>query len=247
MKVRIEPRLSETMNTMIAVRRITENDMDEDAMRDDLLKFFSEEGLAEIQTQDGKPIWVATERLKQTFTGDQSDLFALMCEGAVEEASRARVTGSLGIILVECVDLAKKKQSAAGMSPEKITKDLLLLILSGSGKARLMSEDDGEMVWMASSEVFAEFNDILLGEKVGGLRMDDVLKAKAKHYYVGLKSSAEGVRVSKTTASCSMLQALERRGAAIAYRDTDGALAWKASDELQRDFASTKGKKSTGM
>jgi hypothetical protein len=243
MPINIELRLRETMSDMLAVRRLTENGSDEEALWEELFNHLREEGLAEIQVEDGKPILVAAERFKRSFSNNRSDLFELMCSGVVEEAIFAQLTGSLSIILAECVDRARKEQCDAGRDPEKITADLVLLVLAGTGKARLMLKNNDEMVWMPSPELFAEYNDdIIVNARAGGMRMDDTLKALAKDYYVANKLSPKEFKMSELV-RYSMMQIFEIRGSAIAYRDCDGALAWKATEELQKKFADAKNKR----
>jgi hypothetical protein len=232
----LEPQLQQIMDHIIAGRRqrFAKNEPAEGELRNDLLEFLVGEGLAEVQIRGGKPIWVATDRLAKTLRGEQIDLSTIVHGNAGETVDQPKLPGSLKIMLTAFIDHARKEQSARGEEPDKVTIDEMLRILAGSGKARLMPGPDGKLVWVPSPGAFEEFNEMVFGHRTIEIRTDDVLKHMAQNFYELSKALMVGDDVSKDVAALAMLQNLEVAGDAIAYRDLDGALAWRASKQLRR-------------
>ena len=102
-------------------------------------------------------------------------------------------------------------------------------MLAKLGKVRLRPDPEGELVWVPSPEAFEDFNDIIFGHRTIGIRTDDVLKHMAQNLF-----ELGEADVCDDVASLAMLQALEVAGDAIAYRDSDGALAWRGVRAARR-------------
>jgi hypothetical protein len=93
----------------------------------------------------------------------------------------------------------------------------------------------GEPVWLASIEPVQEFNEASAGKKAFSLRMDDTLTGVAE-FGCELGQAKVGSGVPIDAIKLALLQSLEVAGEAVAYQDFDGALAWKASEGMQKDF-----------
>jgi hypothetical protein len=186
--------------------------------------------------RDGEPVWIASENLAASsqVSAKSLDLVPLL-GGAGKEPSQPKLTGSLKIILADFVNRARNEHLARGENADNITEDLVLLMLAGSGKACWLMDPTGEPVWLASIEGVQEFNEASAGKKAFSIRMDETLTGVAQ-FGCDLGQAKVGSDLPMDAIKLALLQSLEIAGEAVAYKDFDGALAWKASEGMQEDF-----------
>jgi hypothetical protein len=162
---------------------------------------------------------------------------------------------SLKLAIAEIVDHCLLSDEEAD---RRITPALALLILAGKGQAELELVDKG-VVWLPGVELLLNFKSVtaeggfrsqgggalvLGGAKVkhgvvkskyrNKLRMDALLKDLTKYCYKASRKTVPGI--GRDAASIIVLIGAEAHGDAIAYKDADGHLAWKASDKFVREY-----------
>ena len=232
----IDPQLLQIMDLIAGPRETpATNEPAENAFRNDMLEFLFGQGWAEMRVREGKRIWVATASLPEALRGEQIEPSSHMRNNAGEPAGEPagqstceqKLTGSLEIMMAAFMDHARNERLARGEEPEEVTADRMLRMLARLGKVRLRPDPEGELVWVPSPEAFEDFNDIIFGHRTIGIRTDDVLKHMAQNLYELGEAHTIGADVCDDVASLAMLQGLEVAGDAIAYRDSDGALAWR--------------------
>jgi hypothetical protein len=203
-----------------------------------LLLVLAGKGLAKLEMQ---PVWVPAERLVNAFqkVGEPIKLSKLTGHDG-EPFAPPKMAGSLKIIIAELMDRARTGQSPGGGLPDNLTPDLTLLTLAGLGKAKCVIDLGNELVWTASIELVRQFNEMATGQSTIGLRMDDDLSHMAGCWYKLSKAQFPGHHQDKDIVSLAMLQGCEIDGDAIAYKDFDGALAWKALEELLDELSEGK-------
>jgi hypothetical protein len=79
-----------------------------------------------------------------------------------------------------------------------------------------------------------QFNELNTG-KATGIRMDDTLTQVAG-FFKQLGQRQFGSDLDMAATKLAMLHTLEIGGDAVAYKDFDGVLAWKASEQMQEHF-----------
>ncbi len=233
----IDPQLLQIMDLIAGPRETpATNEPAENAFRNDMLEFLFGQGWAEMRVREGKRIWVATASLPEALRGEQIEPSSHMPNNAGEPAGEPagqstceqKLTGSLEIMMAAFMDHARNEWLARGEDSKEVTADRMLRMLAKLGKVRLRPDPEGELVWVPSPEAFEDFNDIIFGHRTIGIRTDDVLKHMAQNLF-----ELGEADVCDDVASLAMLQALEVAGDAIAYRDSDGALAWRVSESLE--------------
>ena len=238
----IDPQLLQIMDLIAGPRETpATNEPAENAFRNDMLEFLFGQGWAEMRVREGKRIWVATASLPEALRGEQIEPSSHMPNNAGEPAGEPagqstceqKLTGSLEIMMAAFMDHARNEWLARGEDSKEVTADRMLRMLAKLGKVRLRPDPEGELVWVPSPEAFEDFNDIIFGHRTIGIRTDDVLKHMAQNLYELGEVHIIGADVCDDVASLAMLQALEVAGDAIAYRDSDGALAWRVSESLE--------------
>jgi hypothetical protein len=247
MSINIEPVLGEIMNYFVAIGRSTfaKDATDEASLHNGLLLILAGRGLAEIKIVNGQPVWKAAGQLVERFNQPEKPVdFSVLSESPIDNISAPAMNGSLRIILDAYVDHAKMQREASATSEaietgttENAGHDLMLLVLAGSRKARFERIDEGGgFRWIATPALINEFNSEMTGKESEEIRIDSTLSEVAEYWYILSKESAGGVAPPRSGVNFITVQMMEMDGRAIAYRDFDGALAWKASDEFRREW-----------
>jgi hypothetical protein len=138
------------------------------------------------------------------------------------------------IVLAEFLNQARKKALASDGGADQITEDHVLLTLAGLGSACWHMDPTGEPVWVPTMDGIEQFNELSAGKAIG-IRLDDTLTEVAGFFnQLGQTRFESGVPAALT--NLVMLHTLEIGGDAVAYKDLDGVLAWKASERMQQHF-----------
>jgi hypothetical protein len=138
------------------------------------------------------------------------------------------------IVLAEFVNQARKKALDSDGCADQITEDCVLLTLAGLGSACWHLDPTGEPVWVPTMDGIEQFNELGAG-KAAGIRMDNTLTEVAG-FFRQLGQRQFGSDLDMASTKLAMLHTLEIGGDAIAYKDFDGVLAWKASEQMQQHF-----------
>lgn len=194
--------------------------------------------------RDGRQRWVRTHMLCPSVPGGIPGILQALESGDWAIAPSVRLT---------MVELAERDRHPG--TPEECAMDLALLSLAGLGYARLTLHQNGDAVWVPDASLLLHFKTIASGEQSvdvseadAGLkadcptdakrrtlvRMDECLRAFIQRSFGRAKAEESHNDFNK-----HLLQILithELNGEAIAYKDFDGELAWKASDEFRQKF-----------
>ena len=230
MSLNIEPRLQIIIDDHLSVARQTFAKDDPDTKRSavSILLMLAGQGLAKMEIGGGGPVWVAAEDLAAGSHRPAKPLDISSRSGCSRNQPMGpKMTGSMKIVLAEFVNQARKKSAASGDSGDQITEDYVLLTLAGLGSACWHMDPTGEPVWVPTIDGIEQFNELGTG-KAAGIRMDDTLTQVAG-FFRQLGQMRFGSGAPATLINLAMLHTFEIGGDAVAYRDLDGALAWKAS------------------
>lgn len=216
-------------------------DADEETAKATSLLVYAGYGMAKcIMEKDGIR-WVATEMLNERRALlDISKFDNLKSEPAAKPA----LTGSLQVRMEQLLDYAKLQTPLK--NSENCTFDLVLLTLAGLGLATLVPTENGQEIWAGRPNLFiGDYESILFSKSHNsGLKrttdlrrqlMDDDLKFHAKMMRKLARAGGHNVG-SKRDTDIAVLLTYEYAGNAIAYRNADGRLAWKASPKLLKEF-----------
>jgi hypothetical protein len=235
----IEPSLQSFMDRHITIARATfGKDLDDDVLTNTTLLTFAGMGLAKCVFEGGDPTWVRTDRLVELEKTPAMpvDLTPFMAT-PVDQGNAPQMTESLRIIIADMIEIGQQTHPERA---ENITVDSTLLYLAGQELASFMEAPDKKWIWRASPRLIDYYE---MGEGIDSLAMgrrpkiktDDLLKSLSKSF--SKKARADfGYNLPRRVATILTLLSLEVGGQAIVYIDEEGRLAWKASDNLRRDF-----------
>jgi hypothetical protein len=227
------------MDRNINIARATfAKDVDLEVSTNTTLLTFAGMGLAKCVFEGDYQTWVRTELLVEleTMPTTPLDLTPFMIEVATEE-NVPHMTKSLRLIIADIVENGRQTRPEYA---ENITVDSTLLGLAGLGLVSSLEALDGKWIWVAKPELVDRFKmgggvDSLAMRRRPEIRTDDVLMTVIK-CFCKMARARSGRSLSKRVATISTLLSLESGGDAIAYKDDDGQLAWKASENLRRQF-----------
>jgi hypothetical protein len=237
----IEPSLQSFLEPYIAMGRATfARDTDDQTLTKTALLTFAGMGLVKAMVTNGETIWVKTEKMKEVEKTPPApiDLSPFMA-ASVEEGGEPEMSNSLRLIVEDIISAGQKNQPELA---DNITIDSTLLLLAGQGLASFVDVPDDRRVWVAHSDLIDHFElgrdgiASLAVRRGAEIRMDAVLKYVTKQFYK--MSKASGGALSRRVAKINTLLILEMGNEAIAYKDDQGYLAWKASGELRQSFKS---------
>jgi hypothetical protein len=83
------------------------------------------------------------------------------------DGSRAKMSGSMKIVVAEFVNQARNKSAASADSEDQITEDYVLLTLGDWGSACCLMDPTGEPVWVPTMDGIEQFNELSTGEATG--------------------------------------------------------------------------------
>jgi hypothetical protein len=179
--------------------------------------------------------------------------------GSGEQTSAPRILGSLELAIAALREHSQTLRSGASNIVE-ITSEETLLALAGSGRARLVSGAGGGFVWVPSIVLLREFESLVVEKepKEGiretskqkyertrtkkrlnrkrRIRMDDLFTHHVRNLYKDMRLHFPGIPLDHDFVAISALIRHEMAGEAIAYRDSDGHLTWKASEDFRREY-----------
>jgi hypothetical protein len=236
----IEPSLQSFLEPYITMGRATfARDTDDEKLTNTALLTFAGMGLVKAVVANGETIWVKTEKLKEVEKTPPApvDLSPFM-EAPVEKSSEPKMSNSLRLIVEDIISIRQKNQSELA---DNITIDSTLLFLAGQGLALFVDGPDDKCIWVPHADLIDHFElgrdgiASLASHRRAEIRMDALLKNATKEYYKMSKALFGGA-YSKRAVKIQTLLTLEMGGEAIAYKDDQGRLAWKASDELRKPF-----------
>jgi hypothetical protein len=236
MQSTIEPELQEFMNRKMVIARATfARDTDEQVLRNTMLLYLAGMGLARAENTTGGMTWVRTQLLAELEKGPTRpfDLTPFMATGETKGDNDHRMMDSLRLIIADMIALGK--QQHAGWTEQNCV-DVALLTLAGQGLASTKMDQAGDWVWHANLA-------LIDGYQMGGgtrkpqLILDETLNGIQKAL-TQLIEVETGCKVPKRIKRMSTILALigqELNGLAVAYKDSKGRIAWKASAKLQRE------------
>jgi hypothetical protein len=239
----IEPSLQSFLEPYIKMGRATfARDTDDQTLTKTALLTFAGMGLVKAVVTNGETIWVKTEKLKEVEKTppapiDLSQFMATSDEGGGEP----EISNSLRLILGDIISIGRKNQPDLA---DNMTIDSTLFRLAGQGLASFVDGPDDKCIWVAHSDLIDHFElgkdgiASLASRRRAGIRMDAALKSVTKEYYKMSKALFDS-GYSKRAVKIQTLLTLEMNGEAIAYKDDQGCLAWKASGVLRKSFESS--------
>jgi hypothetical protein len=138
------------------------------------------------------------------------------------------------IVVAEFVNQARNKSAASADSEDQITEDYVLLTLGDWARPvatwTQLASRFGCRLWTASNSLMSS---ALARPPV--FEMDDTLTQVAG-FFRQLGQTRFGSDLDMPTTKLAMLHTVEIGGDALAYKDFDGVLAWKASAQMQEHF-----------
>ena len=236
----IEPSLQSFLEPYITMGRATfARDTDDETLTNTALLTFAGMGLVKAVVANGETIWVKTEKLKEVEKTPPAPVdLSPFIEAPVEGGGEPEMSNSLRLILEDLISTGKKEQPELA---KNITINSTLLLLAGQGLASFVEVPDDRRVWVAHSDLIDHFElgrdgiASLAGRRGAEISMDAVLKYVTKQFYKMSKARFGGA-LSRRQAKINALLVLEMGNEAIAYKDDQGRLAWKASDELRKSL-----------
>jgi hypothetical protein len=224
----------------LARRAFAKEQVVQKIVQNEVLMFFAGLGLANIKnpTSDN-PIWVAAQSsVVDEYIGDN---FSAVFEQYF--ANRRKVLPSLNIILAEIIARISLNQPAS--KAEGRTRDEVMLWLAGTHFTQLVPDNRNDtLIWAPFDDLAcyfgsAEWRASIRMPKPGQLtflsprKLVDPFGIRAD---CTLSATLNDIRESMgRDAAFGHLLAMETHGDAIAYRDFDGGLAWKAAREFRCD------------
>jgi hypothetical protein len=238
MSLNIEPRLQIVIDAHLAIARQTfvKDVPDTESLATSILLMLAGRRLAKLEVANGKPVWVAGKDLARAdkLLGSKPLALSSLCRGSGDEPRGAKMSGSMKIVLAEFVNQARNKSAASADSKDQITEDYVLLTLAGLGSACWHKDPTGEPVWVPTISGIEQFNELSTSEATG-IRMDETLTEVAG-FFSQFGQRQFGSELDMASTKLAMLHTLEIGGDAVAYKDFDGVLAWKASEQMQEHF-----------
>jgi hypothetical protein len=205
----------------------TKGESDEQALLSLLLFFAAKKWATLGEDKDGLPVWRATDRVPQDVKLPLN-VIPFPGSGVGDTEAAPRTATSLQIII-----------DASMVCPNQ---DLTLLAFAGKGLAELVSDARGNLIWRSTVKLLldlvcdpAQWGDVIGGDDAPTYRMDEVLRDIVDVWVQEAKRIGLFELAALNAAAAVILPDMEINDEAIAYRDADGRLAWKASDELYRD------------
>jgi hypothetical protein len=237
--MKIDPALQAAMDPHILIARATfSNGTDEQALANTVLLTFAGMGLAKAERGNHGSTWVRTEWLiaLEKMPAAPFDLSPFMVRSDDGNA-QPQMTESLRLILTDIIVSAQENRPEIA---ENITIDSTLLALAGQGLASFTRESGGKWMWGAEVDLVDRYK---MGKGIEGfgngqkpkVKIDDVLKFVFKNFFK-MARTRNGHNVSRRIPTITTLLLQERHGDAVAYIDSEGQLAWKASGNLRRSF-----------
>jgi hypothetical protein len=243
-KINIDRSLQSILDPLLTIARGTfaKNGDDESLVATALLTF-SGMGLATMIPGQNGPTWVPTplliEQSKEPAGPIDLTSFMAECVASNHKADELKMTGSLRLIIQDIVDAKRQEQ------PELTEREYIDAIMMSFGGQGLVSFDtfkDGDDMWAATPELLDQFESIrdglsgrLAKYRRSKIRLGDRLEELIK-FTCNMLIARFGKRVNKREVTLAFLLAHERAGNVIAYKDDEGHLAWKASDEMLRSY-----------
>jgi hypothetical protein len=217
---------------MVIARATFAKDTDEQVLRNTMLLHFAGLGFARAEHTSSGLTWVGTELLEELEKGPTRpfDLTPLMTTNETKGDNAPRMTGSLRLIIADIIALGK--QQHAGWA-EQNTVDFILLLLAGKGLVSNAMDQAGNWIWCANPQLIDEYQTGG-GPRKPKLIMDETLKGIQKAL-TQLVEVETGCKVPKRMSTIVGLTQQELHGLAVAYKDSEGRLAWRASEESQRE------------
>ena len=236
----IEPSLKSFLEPYITMGRATfARDTDDETLTNTALLTFAGMGLVKAVVANGETIWVKTEKLKEVEKTPPApvDLSPFM-EAPVEKSGEPEMSNSLRLIVEDIITIGRKNQPELA---ENMTVDSTLLGLAGQGLVLFVDGPDDKCVWVAHADLIDHFDlgrdgiASFASRRRAEIRVDAALKNVTKEYYKMSKALFDG-GYSKRAVKIYTLLTLEMNGEAVAYKDDQGCLAWKASGDLRKSF-----------
>jgi hypothetical protein len=180
--------------------------------------------------------------------------------GNGKQTSAPSILGSLQLAIAAIREHSQTLRTSSNNNSVEITSEETLLAFAGSGRARLVPSPGGGTVWVPSIALLLEFESLIvekepkyvtgeaLKEKYARtrakgrlnrkrrIRMDDLFKHHMKHLYKLMRLQFPGIPLDHDSVAISALIRHELAGEAGAYKDSDGCLAWKASEDFRREY-----------
>lgn len=243
--------LQDILKRLLASAQETfEKAIDVDEVGLSLLVFLAGVGWAKINNSpSSKQTWMAADEVIQAVqdkSGGKDLLMEFLQAKNSPLANAPTILPSLQSILSELIVAARQGSRFASQSDATI-RDLILLTLAGMDQARLIPNQTGdEFIWAATLSLLKNYLSspgpttlkAMSGKSASeseddDLRMDEMLEQCVKciepTYDLIVNGGLDG-----HLGALAVLVIMEAAGDAIAYKDADGILAWRASEEFER-------------
>jgi hypothetical protein len=239
----IDLSLQSFMDPYITIGRATfAKTTGDEELNNTILLTFAGMGLAKAVVGKNDVTWVPTDRLEEVRKTPSEPIDLAPFMGTfVDGTAEPEMTPSLRLIIADMIEVGRRAQPE---SAENITVVTTLLGLVGQGLASFVEARGDKMIWVAAPELIDRFESIKAGlaghaeARQSEIQMDDHLRMLANQLFAMAKlrfRRMSNKRVRRA-AIIQMLLTQEIAGAAIAYKDGEGRLAWKASADLRRSF-----------
>jgi hypothetical protein len=232
----IEPKLQEFIDRKMVIAKATfAKDADEQMLRNTMLLECAGLGFAKAENKIGGIMWVRTELLAELEKGPTRpfDLTPFMATANTEGDKLPSMTDSLQLIIADMV--AQGEQPDAGWTKQNAS-DAVLLMLAGQGLAATATDQAGNWIWCANPALVDGYQ-MGGGKRKPKLIVDETLKGiqKALTQLVEVEIGCKVPKQMKRMSAIMTLIQQELIGDAVAYKDSKGRIAWKASAKLQRE------------
>ncbi len=236
----IDPSLQSFLRDLLVTARGTfAKESSEEDLTNSLLLVLAGMGLARTaHIKRGCVHWLPTEKLNKLRKEPNFviDLTPFMVKP--DQNGQAQMTGSLRLIIEHLIATGLKERPELA---KNATVDSTLLALAGQGLASFTEMPDSRWLWVASEDLLHSYYhggkgiNALGKERRPKIKMDAALEFVFDNF-CKMVSARLGCKVNQRLTLIAALRLFELNGEAIAFKDGEGQLAWKAAGDLAEAF-----------
>jgi hypothetical protein len=248
--------LQNIMNRLVGVARVVipDNQWGAETLRNSFLLLLAGHGLVKLElSPTGEPTWSATEELIEADNSREAGQ-PIMKELFVPSANNRDIDimPSLHIVIEAMLPKGPLCVLSINKDDKRNKEERVLLLLAGLSLAVLMPQGNGDLAWAGTPQLLLAYNaykernpqgDLSQDSEWGELtlivrsnskvRMDDLLTEDAQMWHK-IAYAETGIKLDKQVTAMTGMMSAETIGDAVAYRDFDGQIAWKASERYRR-------------